>query len=162
MRLRVNPNRMELIRLRRRLILAGRGHKLLEDKLEQLMPKFLFFITQTKKLNLAIRQKLSQIIPLFIISQAKMSKEDFSNALDSVKTEFDLEFREQKIMNVKVPDIKINKLNVSLNYSLQETTAELDVAILKTKELMADLIKFSQLFRSVRYFLMRLSAPAAG
>jgi len=41
MRLSVNPNRMELLRLRRRLVLAERGHKLLKDKLEEIMRRFL-------------------------------------------------------------------------------------------------------------------------
>lgn len=147
MRLRVNPNRMELIRLRRRLILAERGHKLLEDKLEQLMPRFLTFIKETKELDFEIRKKLCQIVPLFIISQAKISRENFLKALDLVKTELELEFKEQRIMNVRVGEININKFTVNLNYSMQETTAELDVAILRLKDLMADLIKFSQLFR---------------
>lgn len=147
MKLRVNPNRMELIRLRRRLILAQRGHKLLQDKLEQMMPKFLIFIKETKELNLAIKKRLSQIIPLFIICQAKISKEVFLKAVDLVRTELDLEFKESKIMNVKTPEVKINKILVSLNYSLQETTAELDEAILGLKDLMADLLRFSQLFR---------------
>ena len=147
MRLRVNPNRMELIRLRRRLVLARRGHKLLEDKLEQLMPRFLFFIKEAKELSLKIKHKLSEIIPLFIISQAKISPESFLKALDLVKTDLDLEFKEQKIMNVRVPQIQINKISCSLNYSFQETTAELDVAILRLKDLLAGLISFSQLFR---------------
>ncbi len=138
---------MELIRLRRRLILAQRGHKLLEDKLEQLMPRFLIFIKEAKEINLKIRQALSQIIPLFIVSQAKMSQETFLKALDLINTEWDLEFKEQKMMNVRVPEVKINKIAVTLNYSFQETTAELDAAILKLKELMPDLIRFSQLFR---------------
>ena len=41
MRLNVNPNRMELLRLRKRLVLAERGHKLLKDKLEEIMRRFL-------------------------------------------------------------------------------------------------------------------------
>lgn len=147
MRLRVNPNRMELIRLRRRLLLAQRGHKLLEDKLEQLMPKFLFFIKETKELNLKIKLKLAQIIPLFIISQAKISQASFQRALDLVKVDLDLEFKDYKIMNVGVPELKINKFSVSLNYSLQETSAELDVAILKLKDLMQDLLRLSQLLK---------------
>ncbi len=147
MRLRVNPNRMELIRLRRRLILAQRGHKLLEDKLEQLMPRFLIFIKEIKELHSKVRYALSQIIPLFIISQAKMPGETFLKTLDLVDAELDLEFKEQKVMNVWVPEVKINKILVTLNYSFQETTAELDAAILKLKELMPDLIKFSQLFK---------------
>ena len=138
---------MELIRLRRRLILAQRGHKLLEDKLEQMMPRFLSYIKETKELNLKIKQKLQEIIPLFIFSQGKISREAFLRALDLVKTGLDLEFKEQKIMNVKAPDVKITKIAVNLNYSLQETSAELDVAILRLKDLMPGLIRFSQLFR---------------
>lgn len=147
MKLRVNPNRMELIRLRRRLILAARGHKLLEDKLEQLMPKFLFFIKETKELNLKIKQGLAKVIPLFIISQAKISRDSFLRALDLIRPELELEFKETKIMNVRVPEIKVKKLSVILNYNLQETTAELDVAVLKMKGLIEDLIRFSQLFK---------------
>ena len=138
---------MELIRLRRRLILARRGHKLLEDKLEQMMPRFLSYIKETKELNLKIKQKLQEIIPLFIFSQGKISQEAFLRALDLVKTGLELEFKEQKIMNVKAPDVKITKIAVNLNYSLQETSAELDVAILRLKDLLPELIRFSQLFR---------------
>ena len=147
MRLRVNLNRMELIRLRRRLILAQRGHKLLQDKLEQLMPKFLTFIKEAKELNLKIKQALAQIIPLFIIARAKISYESFLKALGLVGAVIDLEFKEQKIMNVKAPGVNINKIAVNLNYSLQETSAELDVAILRLKDLFPDLIRFGQLFR---------------
>ncbi len=138
---------MELIRLRRRLILAQRGHKLLEDKLEQMMPRFLSYIKETKELNLKIKQKLQETIPLFIISEGKISQEAFLRALDLVKTDLDLEFKEQKIMNVRVPEVKITKIVVNLNYSLQETSAELDVAILRLKDLLPELIRFSQLFR---------------
>lgn len=147
MKLRVNPNRMELIRLRRRLMLAARGHKLLEDKLEQLMPKFLFFIKETKELNLKIKQELAKVIPLFIISQAKISRDSFLRVLDLIKPELELEFKETKIMNVRVLELKVKKLSVTLNYNLEETTAELDVAVLKMKGLIEDLIRFSQLFR---------------
>jgi len=136
-----------LIRLRRRLMLAARGHKLLEDKLEQLMPKFLFFIKETKELNLKIKQELAKVIPLFIISQAKISRDSFLRVLDLIKPELELEFKETKIMNVRVLELKVKKLSVTLNYNLEETTAELDVAVLKMKGLIEDLIRFSQLFR---------------
>jgi V/A-type H+-transporting ATPase subunit D len=138
---------MELIRLRRRLMLAQRGHKLLEDKLKQLIPRFLIYIKEAKELSLKMRSALSQIIPLFIISQGKISRDIFLKALDLVNTEFDLEFKEQKMMNVRVPEVKINKIAVTLNYSFQETTAELDAAILKLKDLMPELIRFSQVFK---------------
>ncbi|HHF43085.1 MAG TPA: V-type ATP synthase subunit D, partial [Candidatus Aminicenantes bacterium] len=50
MRLPVNPNRMELLRLRRRLVLAQRGHKLLKDKLEELMRQFLEMVRRFEEI----------------------------------------------------------------------------------------------------------------
>ncbi|MBI3928660.1 MAG: hypothetical protein HY319_24180 [Armatimonadetes bacterium] len=41
MRLGVNSTRMELLRLRKRLTVARRGHKLLKDKLDGLVKEFL-------------------------------------------------------------------------------------------------------------------------
>ena len=51
MKLNVNPNRMELLRLRRRLALAERGHKLLKDKLEEIMRRFLETIRRLSALQ---------------------------------------------------------------------------------------------------------------
>ena len=57
MRLSVNPNRMELLRLRRRLVLAERGHKLLKDKLEEIMRRFLLLMRRLFELQDSISAK---------------------------------------------------------------------------------------------------------
>jgi len=57
MKLKVNPNRMELMRLRRRLSLAQRGHKLLKDKLEELMRNFLEAARQFNRIKEEVDQE---------------------------------------------------------------------------------------------------------
>ena len=41
MKLQVSATRMELLRLKKRLVVAKRGHKLLKDKFDELMRKFM-------------------------------------------------------------------------------------------------------------------------
>ncbi len=57
--LRVNPNRMELLKLRRRLVLARRGHKLLKDKQEELMRQFMALIHEAKQARKEVEQSLT-------------------------------------------------------------------------------------------------------
>ncbi|MBQ6820516.1 MAG: V-type ATP synthase subunit D, partial [Clostridium sp.] len=40
-RLNVNPTRMEMSKLKKRLVTATRGHKLLKDKQDELMRQFI-------------------------------------------------------------------------------------------------------------------------
>lgn len=46
-RLNVNPTRMELSQLKKKLASARRGHKLLKDKRDELMRQFMILIKET-------------------------------------------------------------------------------------------------------------------
>ena len=50
-KLNVNPTRMEMTRLKRQLKTATRGHKLLKDKLDELMKQFLEIVRENKRLR---------------------------------------------------------------------------------------------------------------
>ena len=49
--IKVNPTRMELKKLKSRLSVARRGHKLLKDKRDELMRQFLEVVKQAKELR---------------------------------------------------------------------------------------------------------------
>ena len=49
--IKVNPTRMELKKLKARLVTARRGHKLLKDKRDELMRQFLDVVREAKVLR---------------------------------------------------------------------------------------------------------------
>ena len=68
--IRVNPTRMELKKLQERLKTARRGHKLLKDKRDELMRRFLEVIRRDKELRLQVEQALERAYASFSIAAA--------------------------------------------------------------------------------------------
>ena len=74
-RLNVNPTRMELTRLKKLLKTATRGHKLLKDKLDELMKQFLEIVRENKKLREETEAALNKAYDNFVIAKAATSNE---------------------------------------------------------------------------------------
>ena len=60
----VNPTRMELTRLKKRLVTAVRGHKLLKDKRDELMRRFLDLIRENKALREQVEAGIREANPI--------------------------------------------------------------------------------------------------
>ncbi len=69
-RLNVNPTRMEMTRLKKQLKTATRGHKLLKDKLDELMKQFLDIVKENKRLREEAETSLEKAYKSFIIARA--------------------------------------------------------------------------------------------
>ena len=59
-RLNVNPTRMEMTRLKKQLKTASKGHKLLKDKLDELMKQFLDIVKENKRLREEAEKSLDE------------------------------------------------------------------------------------------------------
>jgi V/A-type H+-transporting ATPase subunit D len=77
----VNPTRMELTRLKKRLTVARRGHKLLKDKRDELMKKFLELVRKNKEFREKVEEMLKQVHSNFLVARAVMSSEVLEEAL---------------------------------------------------------------------------------
>ena len=60
--LRVNPTRVELSRLKKRLAVAVRGHKLLKDKRDEMMRRFIELIRKNKSLREQVEAELTSAL----------------------------------------------------------------------------------------------------
>ena len=67
-RLNVKPTRMELTKLKHRLVVSKRGHKLLKDKQDELMRQFIELIRKNNALREAIENRLVAGMKSFVLA----------------------------------------------------------------------------------------------
>jgi V/A-type H+/Na+-transporting ATPase subunit D len=149
-RLAVNPTRMELLRLRKRLVVAERGHKLLKDKLDGLMKEFMELAKEYKTYRMAVDNELPYVLKLFVLAEITSSRRITESALESTKQVLQLNVTKRRLMSVAIPKIEVVFGASTGAYSLIHTSPELDVAILSLKEFMPKLMKMAELEEAIR------------
>lgn len=81
--IRVNPTRMELKNIGAKLATARRGHKLLKDKCDELMRRFLDIVREDKALRASVEARLSEAHRSFAVASAEQSPRAMREAADS-------------------------------------------------------------------------------
>lgn len=149
---RVNPNRMELMRLRNQLKVARRGHKLLKDKRDEMMRQFLELVQENLVLRERAESHLRRANAEMMLARAVMPQEQIQTALMSGRGDLSLEMREENVMSVRVPVFSLprkavedeedkfidpeekDESSLRLPYALSSASGELDQAVLALKE----------------------------
>lgn len=144
MRLAVNPTRMELLKLKKRLILARRGHRLLKDKQDELMRNFLSLIEEIKELRLTVEIELFQAYGSFLIARLTMGREFLDEALMFSQLETNLEVTYVPLMNLRIPRYRLNIEGDYFSYGLLTTSMELDRALKKYRELIPKMVELAE------------------
>lgn len=148
----VNPTRMELTRLKKKLVTATRGHKLLKDKRDELMRRFLELVKENKELRMKVEQKISDANKNFVLASAAMSDEVISAALLAPKQEVYLDIGEKNVMSVGIPvyDIKTRTPdpNDIYSYGYAFTSSELDDAVKSLADILPDMLKLAEIEKS--------------
>lgn len=148
----VNPTRMELTRLKKKLSTAIRGHKLLKDKRDELMRQFLDLVRE----NMALRQKVEAGIKSanknFVIARAGMAEEILNTALIAPKQEVFLEAGKKNVMSVDVPVFEYKTRTADENdiysYGFAFTSSDLDGAIKSLSDILPEMLKLSEVEKS--------------
>ena len=150
MKLRVNPTRMELLKLRKRHVVAVRGHKLLKDKLEGLMAEFLILIKDYKTARLQLDEELSTVMRLFVLASITSSGQTILTALEQSKGQQEIEIKHKKRLTVLIPQFEVPTIQGGTTYSYLDTPSELDTAVNELKEYFPKILKLAELEQSLR------------
>ncbi len=145
----VNPTRMELTNLKRKLVTARRGHKLLKDKRDELMRRFLELVRENKALRLKVEAGIKQANAHMALARSVMSDEALSVALMMPAQKMELDVEEKNIMSVIVPqfhaNVKAAKDGEIYSYGYAFTSCDLDDAVLALSDIMPDLLKLAEI-----------------
>lgn len=148
MAIRVNPTRMELTRLKKRLKTAVRGHKLLKDKRDEMVRRFMLFIRRDKELREQVEAALTAALGRAAIAGAQMGAENLTEALLYPARQARIETGKRNIMSVDVPTIHYLEEDgaapADLPYGFAFTSSELDGAVLELTALLPDLLELAE------------------
>ncbi len=149
--MRVNPTRMELTRIKRRLVTAKRGHKLLKDKRDEMVRRFILLVRENQALRIETEKALAVALGNFALAKGVTEPILMEEALLYPARKAQIEMGMQSILSVPVPVIKVQEESMhetTLSYGLTETTAQLDNAIAGLAELLPKLIRLAEVEKS--------------
>lgn len=143
---------MELTRLKKKLVTAVRGHKLLKDKRDELMRQFLDKVRENKALREEVEMALVSANQNFMLARAGMPDEMLNTALLAPKQELTISAGTQNVMSVEIPDFDFKTRTPDQNdmysYGFAFTTGDLDDAILSLSEVFPKMLKLAEVEKS--------------
>ncbi|MBQ2840511.1 MAG: V-type ATP synthase subunit D [Oscillospiraceae bacterium] len=150
--LNVNPTRMELKRLKTRLTTARRGHKLLKDKRDELMKRFLDIVRENLELRREVEEALVSANRGFAVASAVMSPEMFEQSLMCPTKSVELDVSYQNIMSVDVPKFSFSESDghTIYPYGYAMTSGELDDAVDRLSDIMPRLLRLAEMEKSAQ------------
>ena len=146
-KLNVNPTRMALSNLKSRLVTAKRGHKLLKDKQDELMRRFIEMIRKNKDLLVEVEKALSNSFKSFLLASAVMSPEFLEQAVAFPKEQVSVAIETKNVMSVNIPKMEFNRTESKgaiFPYGFAQTSSELDDAILELHSVMDMLLELAE------------------
>ena len=148
----VNPTRMELTRLKKKLVTAIRGHKLLKDKRDELMRQFLDLVRENKALREKVEEGIRAANKNFVIARAAMEDEAINVALMAPRQEVYIEAEERNVMSVDIPVFKYSTRTADPNdiycYGFAFTSSDLDGAVKSLADILPDMLRLAEVEKS--------------
>jgi V/A-type H+-transporting ATPase subunit D len=129
--LAVSPTRMELMKLRKRLSLAQRGHDLLKEKMDALVIEFFDVFRKIQESRMKALEQLSTAYCALSNCFALMGTLETVQAARETKRELQIEISSHYLMGISIPAVEFGEAQrnaLTRGYSLHMTSFVLDEA----------------------------------
>ena len=150
----ITPTRMVLNQLKGRLRTASRGHKLLKDKRDELMRRFMEIVRRNKELRQKVEEGLTEAFAAMTMAGAVMSPEMLEQSLLYARQKVELDVKFQNVMSVNVPVYSFRTRSLSRGdmfpYGFANTSGELDDALMKLYEVFEDMLELAEVEKTMQ------------
>jgi len=149
----VKPTRMELLKLRRRVKLADKGHRLLKEKRDALISEFMVVIKEYKDARKRVEETLKVAFYNLLMAEVLLGLRDLEQISGITLRDINLDFMTKNIMGVSVPIMKVDNLVRRVHergYGFLSTNAKLDDAAKNFEESILLIVKLAEVEESVR------------
>ena len=144
--LNVNPTRMEMKRLQGRLKTATRGHKLLKDKTDEMIRRFIALAEQNKRLRGETERELALALQSFADARATTDSRVVEEAILMPSRSVEIAAFSHKVMGVDVPHIEIRDNGGEMYpYSFLTVSEGLDNAVRGLNAVVVKLIELAEI-----------------
>ena len=143
--IQVKPTRMELSNLKKRRLVAIRGHKMMKDKRDELVRRFIGYARRNKDLRIQVEEKLSLAMKQFVMARASMSNAEIEEALMYPARAASVELGTENVLSIPVPKLSMEaQEGFTYPYGYATTGAELDGAVQALAEVLPELLELAE------------------
>jgi V/A-type H+-transporting ATPase subunit D len=149
----VKPTRMELLKLKRRVKLADKGHRLLKEKRDALISELMVVIKKYRDAREKVEEHLKGAFENLLMAEVLLGVRDIEQISGITSRDIQLNFMTKNVMGVSVPIIEVDNLVRKINergYGFLSTNAKLDDATKSFEESLALIVKLAEVEESVR------------
>ena len=143
----VSPTRMELLEIRKKLELAEKGHKLLEEKRDALVERFFDVIDKRNQLSKELDEDFKDAFLSLIQAQMIMGEKKVEESSYLTEDIGEISLEHDNVMGVKIPKMNIDNIKTEMkpSYGFFETCSKLDDTQKQFSELLSKLIELADL-----------------
>ena len=143
--IQAKPTRMELSNLKKRRQVAVRGHKMMKDKRDELVRRFIVYARRNKELRDEVEHKLSAAMRSFVLARASMSSAEIEEALMYPARAASVDAQTTSVLSITVPKLAMEtQEGYSYPYGYATTSAELDAAVQQLAESLPLLLELAE------------------
>lgn len=145
MALSYKPTRMELSNIKKRRTVAIRGHKMMKDKRDELVRRFIVLARRNKALREKTELKLGSAMQNFVLARAVMSGSEIEEALLYPARAIAVEKGTDTVLSIPVPKLTADtQEGFVYPYGFATTGADLDGSVQALAEVLPLLLELAE------------------